>query len=61
MEPTKSPLLSKTLWINVIMAALAFVPVANTWVVAHPEVTMLFFAGVNFLLRLITKDKITLN
>ena len=60
MEPSKSPLTSKTLWINLAMAACAFFPVANDFIAANPTVVILAVAGVNFALRLITKGKIEL-
>jgi uncharacterized membrane protein len=56
----KAPWLSKTLWTNVILAAVAFFPVAQAWVTAHPLVTTEVFAVINFGLRLISKDQISL-
>ncbi len=49
---------SKTVWTNLILAILAFIPDAQAYVVAHPEVFVLAFAGVNVILRLVTKDAI---
>jgi len=56
----KSPLLSKTLWTNALLALFAFFPVVNTWVAANPTVMMIAFSVVNIALRLITKDKLQL-
>ena len=57
----KPALKSKTLWVNFIMALTAIVfPPANAYMVAHPEVVASVFAGVNIVLRIITKDKLTL-
>ena len=58
----KKPWLSKTLWGNLVMAALALVvPGVSTWLQANPQVMVIAFAGANALLRLITKDKLSLN
>jgi len=57
---SKPSYLSKTLWINVIMAGTAFIPGVHEWLSHNPEAIGLFFAGVNFVLRFISKDKITL-
>lgn len=57
----KKPWQSKTLIVNVLVAILAIAwPPAHDYVVAHPDVVMYILAGVNVLLRLITKDKIGL-
>ncbi len=57
----KKPWLSKTLWVNALIAvaALAFPP-AQTWFVAHPDYVLFGMAAINALLRLISKDAITL-
>lgn len=54
----KAPYLSKTLWINLIVAATAFFPYMDGWVQSHTTLFMTAFAAVNFVLRLVTKDKI---
>lgn len=61
MEPTKKPFyLSKTLWTNLIMGVLA---IAIPWVQENitPDMLTYAFAGVNMLLRLITKDKLEIS
>jgi len=60
MEPKpKIPLLSKTLWVNLILAVTALVyPPANEYVSAHPELVMLVVSGLNIVLRLVTKEAI---
>lgn len=57
----KSPLKSKTLWLNLIGALLALAyPPAQVWIQEHPDIVMASFAAINFCLRLITKDAIGL-
>lgn len=56
----KKPWLSKTILLNAVMAVVAFFPVAQAWVSANPQVFVFGFAAVNFVLRLVTKDKISL-
>ena len=59
---TKSPLLSKTLWVNFIMAMSAlFIPAIKEWMVASPDMVAMIFSGVNMLLRLVTKQKLGLS
>jgi len=60
MEPTvKSVFKSKTLWINLILALVAFFPsVAEK---LTPEVVMQAVAVVNMVLRFFTKDKVSLS
>lgn len=53
--------LSKTLWTNVIIAICAmFVPGVAAWIQANPEMVVSIFAGINILLRLITKNGVAL-
>ncbi len=57
--PVKKPWLSKTIWVNLIVAVAAMVyPPVQDYIVAHPEVVMLVFSAVNIVLRLVTKDAI---
>ncbi len=58
---TRKPWQSKTVWAAVAMALLAFFPEANAFVKDHTEVTMVFGPVVFFLLRLITKGKISIS
>ena len=57
----KKPWLSKTLWINAVIAigALAYPPVAE-YVSSHPDLVLTAMAALNIVLRLVSKDKITL-
>lgn len=58
---SKSPWLSKTLWFNLVMAVLPFVaPPAKVLLEQNPEVFGAIVAGVNFLLRLITKQPVSI-
>jgi len=58
----KSPLLSKTLWTNLILGITAmFVPVVNEYVLSNPEAVVLIFSLINMVLRLVTKSKISLS
>lgn len=56
---TKSPLLSKTLWINAIVAiaALAYPPMAD-WITANPGMIVSGVSLINIVLRLVTKSGI---
>ena len=57
----KKPWQSKTLWINLILAASAlFVPGVGAYVQSHMEVVAIVFSGINIVLRLVTKDAIQL-
>ncbi len=63
-QPTdsKKPWLSKTIWMNFILAAIALAsPTVQGWASDHPEVLPMFMAGVNVALRFITKDAVSLN
>lgn len=61
MEP-KKPWQSKTLWINLIVAILAMAwPQGAAYIGANPEIVMSVMAGLNIILRLISKDKISLD
>lgn len=58
----KSPLLSKTLWVNLVLALSAiFVPSVGAFIQAHPDVTAVVFAGINMVLRLVTKKPIEIS
>lgn len=61
LDQVKKPWLSKTLWLNAVVAVLALAGInAGEWVSAHMDIVVAAVAGLNFLLRLITKDKITI-
>lgn len=60
-QESKSPLKSKTLWVNLLFAVLAFIPPVQTFLVAQPELVGIIVAGVNVLLRMLTKNKIQLS
>ena len=57
----KAAYLSKTLWINAIVAvsALAYPPVSE-YVQGHADLVLTVFAALNMVLRLVSKDKISL-
>lgn len=60
-QPTKSPLLSKTLWVNAVVALCALLyPPAADWIQANGASVALIMSGVNMLLRLVTKEKLEL-
>ena len=59
---TKKPWLSKTLWINFIIAGLTLgAPQAQAYVAAHPDIVTVGFTLINIILRLVTKEKLSLN
>lgn len=61
MEDKKNPLLSKTLWTNLIMAIGAlFIPAVNEWMSQNVEMVALIWSGINMVLRLVTKQKLGL-
>jgi hypothetical protein len=58
----KKPWQSKTIIINFIAAATAlFYPPAAEWIAAHPVEVSSLFAIVNVVLRVVTKDKISIS
>lgn len=60
-QPVKPALYSKTLWVNLISAALVlFWPAGNAYMVAHPEVVAGAFAVINVILRFVTKGPISI-
>lgn len=56
----KKPWLSKTLWTNLLLALVAFIPTVGEFVGKNPQVVLFFFGAVNMVLRLVTKDKVSL-
>lgn len=61
LDQIKKPWQSKTLILNAVVAVLALAyPPAAEWIQAHPDIILASFAAINFILRLVTKDKIGL-
>jgi hypothetical protein len=61
-DGVKKPWLSKTLWMNAIMAVSAlFLPGVGEWITAHPMEILYIVTGLNFLLRFVSKGKIQLS
>lgn len=60
MDP-KKPWLSKTLWVNAVVAVSAIaVPDVSVYISAHPEVVAIAFSVINIVLRLVTKSQISI-
>lgn len=63
---SKSPLLSKTIWLNAIVAivgvvsSFGLIPSVGAWVSAHADVILSALGVVGIVLRAISKDKIVL-
>jgi len=57
---TKKPWLSKTNWVALLVAVASFVPSVSTWVASNPDTFMQLLGGVFFLLRAVTKGKISI-
>ena len=51
---------SKTVWINLIAAIAAFIPAGAEWVQSHEQAFLIGFSAINIVLRLVTKDKISI-
>ena len=61
LNGSKPSYLSKTLWVNFLAAVFAIVfPPVTDWIAANPEAVISIFAGINILLRIVTKDKVQL-
>ena len=58
--PTKSVLLSKTVWLQIVLFALAFFPPALGWLQANPVEAVAVITALNVLLRFVTSGKISL-
>lgn len=56
----KTLIRSKTFWLNVIMAVTPLFPVADAFIKAHLTEFGLLWGFLGVVLRLVTKDKITL-
>lgn len=58
---SKKPWLSKTLILNLVVAVSAMaVPPVAAWIQGHGDAVVSIFAAINFLLRLVSSDKISL-
>jgi hypothetical protein len=57
---TKPAYLSKTVWMNLIIAASAFFPPVQEWVVSHPDMVMIGWSVVNILLRFVSGKEVTI-
>lgn len=62
MEDSKKWWSSKTIWVNLLMAVVAIIsaamPESSLLEKLNEELFLSIFAGVNMLLRFVTKDKI---
>jgi len=62
IEIPKKPWMSKTIWVNLLMAILAmiaiWVPAVKT--IVTEEMVVMLFAFINMILRLVTKDEMVL-
>ena len=58
-EEKKKPYLSKTLWLNAVVAVVAFFP--NMIEHFSAANVAMFLSVINMVLRMVTKDKIGLN
>jgi hypothetical protein len=56
----KSLFLSKTVWMNLVMALAAFFPPVQEWIMGNPETYALAWSVINMGLRLITKQELHL-
>jgi hypothetical protein len=56
----KSPLLSKTLWANLLCSIAPFIPGTGGWIENNPELFGLGLGVLNIGLRLITKQPVDL-
>ncbi len=57
--PVKKPWLSKTLWVNLLLALAAFSPSAQEFLQGRPDIALIIPALINVVLRLVTKDKLS--
>lgn len=60
MNNSKAFYLSKTYWVNLILACAFLIPEKYRGFAVSPEVQALVFTGINFILRALTKDRVTL-
>lgn len=58
--PGKSFLLSKTIWLQILLFALAFFPPALAWLKANPVEAVSVITALNVLVRFITSGKVSI-
>lgn len=58
--PSKSILLSKTLWVQILTVVMALVPAVQQWIKANPVEFLSVLAAVNTLVRFVTSGKVTI-
>lgn len=58
---SKAFYLSKTFWVNLLMALCPAIPGASDFLNAHPMLVAEIFAGVNIALRFLTHSAVTLS
>jgi hypothetical protein len=58
---SKPAVQSKTVWVALIVAVAAFLPVVKEWIAGNPGIFAQVIAGVFFVLRLVTKGKISIS
>lgn len=61
MDSSKPFYTSKTFWVNLIVALAAIFPPAQEYITAHPEVAVTVISVVNLVLRVVTKDAVTIS
>lgn len=59
-ETTKSPLRSKTIWLNLLALISLFVPPARDWLEANPVQAVVALGALNTLVRFATRDRVSL-
>ena len=60
MDNSKRPWASKSIWVAWIVASLHFIPGYATWQVNNPEFVGISLGVLFTLLRLVTKDKVSI-
>lgn len=60
MTESKSIFKSKTAIVNAVIALAPLYPPAMHWIQANPALTLQIIVGANFILRLVTKKRVSL-
>jgi len=60
MTESKATWLSKTMWMNMLVAIAAFLPPVQDYIGKHPETFVWVLTVANMILRFISKGKIVL-